>query len=395
MPNIKIKDFQSIQNAELELTGFTVITGKSNLGKSAVRRAFGTLLFNDWQQNYVRKSKDNSIIIWDDTDKHIIVKKGKDNSYTVNGKEYPRVGNDVPLEYRDFGWEILETQGGNKYKLQVAKQLEPLFMVGYTDVENTRILNSALKVDLYEEAAKLANTDAQREKQSLKIIKEDIINLQSDLKIEQEKFNNLDKNLKEIKEINEKYELGKRYIELINEKIKIEKDNQDTKIALYAISLLEKAKSNNRYLELARKVTLCQINKKLLRELTSKLQKIEIGKKYIELREEETQVENRKIDMKKIEVSSRKIEIGKKYIELKEEEINSRKREKALEDIDDIIFTLELSYKYLYKYNEKSQVELEIHKNTEKLENTKKQLTAIGVCPLCGGKGRLDDCSCN
>ena len=57
---VKIKDFQSIEKADLEISGFTVITGKNNSGKSAVQRAIRGVFQNTRGHAFVRHEKPHS-----------------------------------------------------------------------------------------------------------------------------------------------------------------------------------------------------------------------------------------------------------------------------------------------------------------------------------------------
>ncbi len=52
---VRIRDFQSIENLEFEIRGFTCITGKSNIGKSAIVRAISGAILNHPVGNMVRK----------------------------------------------------------------------------------------------------------------------------------------------------------------------------------------------------------------------------------------------------------------------------------------------------------------------------------------------------
>ena len=141
--NISIKNFQSIKEANLNLSSFTVITGSSNLGKSAVRRAFATVLYNDWDASYIRDGYESAEIELERNENLIKVKKeykkkiSKENSFCVNGKIYEKMGDGLPDEYKELGWLALKAQG-KKYKLNIATQLEPLFMIGNSDVENKK-----------------------------------------------------------------------------------------------------------------------------------------------------------------------------------------------------------------------------------------------------------------
>jgi len=44
---IRIKNFQSIEDLEIEVRGFTAITGKTNIGKSAIMRAISSAMLGD------------------------------------------------------------------------------------------------------------------------------------------------------------------------------------------------------------------------------------------------------------------------------------------------------------------------------------------------------------
>lgn len=202
--DFKVENFQSIKKAELEFKGFTVITGKSNLGKSAVRRAFSSLLYNNWNNGYVRVGEKETKIQFNRGSLHIEQLKGSKNTYIVNGVEYTKVGVDVPDEFTKLGWKPLETDN-NKYPLQTTTQNEGLFMVTYSDVENTKIINSALKVALYEEAAKLANKDLNRSKTSNKERKEKKESKERELRQVKEKQEKVEK-LREIEKKTRKIE---------------------------------------------------------------------------------------------------------------------------------------------------------------------------------------------
>lgn len=150
--NLSIKNFQSIKQAKLDLGGFTVITGSSNLGKSAVRRAFATVIYNDWDASYIRDGferaeieleRDGNVVKVEKEYKNKVIKT---NSFCVNEKVYEKMGDSLPDEYKELGWLTLKAQG-KKYNLNIATQLEPLFMIGNSDTENTAILNNAFKMD--------------------------------------------------------------------------------------------------------------------------------------------------------------------------------------------------------------------------------------------------------
>ena len=95
---IKVENFQSIQKAEIEVDGLTVITGPNNIGKSALARAVAGLFSNMRGNSFVRRGeKSCSVeIVLDNTDS-IKWEKGKSkNNYTINGKSISKVGINDP-----------------------------------------------------------------------------------------------------------------------------------------------------------------------------------------------------------------------------------------------------------------------------------------------------------
>lgn len=55
--SLSIKNFQSIKEMDLIFKGFTVIKGNNDIGKSAIVRAINSVLYNDFQDGYVRFNK--------------------------------------------------------------------------------------------------------------------------------------------------------------------------------------------------------------------------------------------------------------------------------------------------------------------------------------------------
>jgi len=58
----EIENFQSIEKLNLEFQGFVSITGANNIGKSAIVRAINSLIFNSFQENYLRQGTQQALI---------------------------------------------------------------------------------------------------------------------------------------------------------------------------------------------------------------------------------------------------------------------------------------------------------------------------------------------
>jgi len=121
---IKIKDFQSLKNVELNVEGLTILTGSNNTGKSAVVRAVSGVFNNTRGHSFVRYGEPFSSVSvrFSDTEE-VTWEKGKGtNRYTINGKVFDKVGANPPDELKDLG--VYSLKAGGK---DIAPQLAPQF----------------------------------------------------------------------------------------------------------------------------------------------------------------------------------------------------------------------------------------------------------------------------
>ena len=356
--NLSIKNFQSIKETNLDLSGFTVITGSSNLGKSAVRRAFATVLYNDWDASYVRDGFDGAEIKLERDGNIVKVEKEyrkdtiKKNTFTVNGKSYDKMGRsneNLPDEYAEFGWQPLKAQG-DKYKLNIATQLEPLFMIGNSDTENTAILNNAFKMDAFERASAEAGREAKDIEKTIKVHEKDLSAKEEELRVVQRYIDRLESIKEVIEKLSTDYELIEQYIGL--------KRAYNEQKPEYERLLLES---------------------KII-DLTQKIMTI---KNYLDKVEELKRVENEREIVAKVAKLLPMIELAKRYVEKTNEVREKEKREtltlNAKEKIDqlgEILSLVELKIKM-----DKAQEGIE--QNEQELREIDEEIHSLGVCPLC------------
>jgi len=172
MTNFTLKNFQSHKNTTITIDGFTIIKGSSNGGKSAIRRAISCLLFNEYDKSYIRNSATSLELELDDGTNIFKLSKPK-NSYLVNGKEFPKIGKDVPEKFKQLGIDYFVADG-TKHNLISSSQLDPLFMLTYSDQDNTRILNKIFSVERYELASKDVKKDKDNLRKENKIFREQL-----------------------------------------------------------------------------------------------------------------------------------------------------------------------------------------------------------------------------
>lgn len=153
---VRVRNFQSIEDASIVIDGLTVITGTNNAGKSALFRAVRGAFTNARGHAFVRsrqshctvdlKFEDGQTLTWE---------KGKNvNTYVVNGKAFKKVDRGVPPEVRAFGVEPISA-GDKELWPQIAPQMtgvvfllnEPGSVVAeaVADVERVNQLTNALR----------------------------------------------------------------------------------------------------------------------------------------------------------------------------------------------------------------------------------------------------------
>lgn len=157
MTQISIKNFQSIKDLSLSFNGFCVVTGKSDIGKSAIRRAISAVLFNNWNKSYISNNAKETYIDFKRNDLFVSAQKSSSvNKFVVNNKVFDKIGKEAP-PLSCFNAD-----------LNITTQLESLYMVSYKDTDNTKIFNELFGIDKLERAQLLCGQDLRLAKSQLK-----------------------------------------------------------------------------------------------------------------------------------------------------------------------------------------------------------------------------------
>ena len=172
---VKIKNFQSIKDQVLHLKGFVAITGKSNLGKSSLRRAITSALYNDWDKAYRREGTNQPTEVTfakynypDNIIYKVHMKKSDShNDFTLTTQDgtqsFPKVGKTVPEQITNLGFKLLNLDD-QSLNLTQSKQTDPLFIVSYKQSTQTKILNKIFNISKLETAAQLVQKDMRSSK---------------------------------------------------------------------------------------------------------------------------------------------------------------------------------------------------------------------------------------
>lgn len=218
---VSIVNFQSIANATLNFSGYSCIVGQSDMGKSAVRRAITTALFNQWDKSYIRNNtKQTQIKLKHNNTSIALLKSKTDNEFTINGNHIPKMGKDSP-DLPTYDKE-----------LNITTQLEPLYMVSYRDTDNTKILNDMFGVTKIEIAQQLCNTDNRRTKEKIKIYQEQLDEAQSKIKDQELKTLKLQETYSFLKETVELKETIEQYNQVKEQHNKLMSDLKEASVGI-------------------------------------------------------------------------------------------------------------------------------------------------------------------
>lgn len=157
MITVRIRNYQSIEAADLEVSGLTVLTGSNNSGKSAIFRAIHGVFTNTRGNRFVRKGKDYCTVSLDFHDgQSVMWEKGASvNRYRINGKELNKVSQKVPDEVVQMGVVPVNLSGRDPIWPQFAHQFNgQVFLLdapgsvlaeAIADVDRVGVLNEALR----------------------------------------------------------------------------------------------------------------------------------------------------------------------------------------------------------------------------------------------------------
>jgi exonuclease SbcC len=197
--HIRVRNFQSLKDATLDVQGFTVITGPNNSGKTALVRAIRGAIQNTRGSSFVRHGEAKAIVdLKFDDGRTLTWEKGAKvkPTYILDGGEPLYPGSGVPDEVREFGIRPIEA-GGKDIWPQIAPQFHQVFLIdqagsvlaeAVADVERVSQLNRALKA---------SKSDHAKTSTTLQIRLTDVKNYTAELSL----FDGLDEVVVEVQEI--------------------------------------------------------------------------------------------------------------------------------------------------------------------------------------------------
>lgn len=172
---LKVSNYQSIKSAEVELDGFVVVTGESNLGKSALLRALRGAVFGQQGDHFVHHGASHSVVTLIDSSTIEWQKVHKDRRATdlqthldVDGVVHERYGHDHEPILGKLGYKKIETAAG--YRLpQFAFQHDPPFLISETPTVVAEVFKMLGRVDVITAAQTMSKKDLRETEQTRKL----------------------------------------------------------------------------------------------------------------------------------------------------------------------------------------------------------------------------------
>ncbi len=188
---VRVKNFQSIEDAEVIIDGFVVICGPNNSGKTALMRAIRGLFTNAAPGSYLRQGAnflsveiefdDGTTVLWEKGWEKPGKKGAAINRYTINGYQISSVGRGVPPEVEALGVKSI-LAGNNPIWPQVADQFDgTLFLVNKTGAVVAEALSDVDRVGRLTDALRLSEKDKRTANAEIKVRRDDLKSFQDEV----------------------------------------------------------------------------------------------------------------------------------------------------------------------------------------------------------------------
>ena len=178
----KISNFQSIEELDLEINGFTICVGKTNIGKSAIIRAISGALLNKPVTNLVRTGtkfvtvqlqSENWGFTWDKSEPSEGV-----NQYKIDGKSeaLTKIGQGQIEHVAQMGFGSIRV-GNKEQHPWYASQWDPIFLLNETGPAVTEFISDISRLKVLQDAIQIALRGKKKTHDESKIATADLIKL--------------------------------------------------------------------------------------------------------------------------------------------------------------------------------------------------------------------------
>lgn len=164
-----VKNFQSILRTEIEIEGFTVLVGPSNLGKSALLRAISAAIYGLPGDYYIRKGESFTAVGIEDDDFKLVWHKvhsarkipGRETFIQVNGVLHTKLGRNQYELTKGLGF--LEVESSDyAVRPQFANQFDRVFPIDLPDTVVAELMRVLTRGDIVTKAQGLLLADLKK-----------------------------------------------------------------------------------------------------------------------------------------------------------------------------------------------------------------------------------------
>lgn len=198
MIEVEVENFQSIERASFKIDGFTVLVGRSNIGKSALVRAIRNALTGAAGTDFVRhgpscerRLKDNKRckcqtrvriatpqleLVWEKGDavnRYTVVRPGEAPVL------YDKVDRGTP-EFLRPGFSPIKV-GDDQVLLQVSEQFDPIFLLNMSGPTVAEVLSDVARLDDINKATSLVSKDRKEAMSTRSVREKDVVELAKSL----------------------------------------------------------------------------------------------------------------------------------------------------------------------------------------------------------------------
>jgi len=137
---VQIKNYQIVKDLDFEIKGVTVISGKSNNGKSAIYRAIRAACFGHPGDYFIRHGQKSVSVTLQEDHNWTWARAGL-TSFTLDDKTFEKTGGKAPDEYADLLGIKQIPMAKSSVVPNFAAQFEGLFVVGLSPTEASSALS--------------------------------------------------------------------------------------------------------------------------------------------------------------------------------------------------------------------------------------------------------------
>lgn len=186
---VSVANFQALRKVSLEVTGFTVLTGPTDRGKSALVRAIRGAFFGFPGDFYVRRGESIGGVNVTFADTAIKWRKvptgkkapGRETSLEIGGNLFTKIGKDHAKLTEPIGLKELQLSD-SRLCPQVALQFDmPFMLAGISDTGVAEAFKLLGRGDVVTDARKMAKSDQRQVEVELELRKKDLLDLEVDI----------------------------------------------------------------------------------------------------------------------------------------------------------------------------------------------------------------------